>query len=150
MTANESAWALAEALQTDLVFRLDLLHDAEAPKLILAAVLMDLALQMAQAEQGAAAEEMVPELHDRLLPTPDRLALSCAAEGPFPLFCRNIQRQDGAFWNKEAPQLVGVSGRKVGRPPPLIWQLRNLPVPQPGERNHLTIGADEVVRLLAF
>ena len=54
------AWALAEALQTDLVFRLDLLHDAEAPKLILAAVLMDLALQMAQAEQGAAAEEMVP------------------------------------------------------------------------------------------
>jgi hypothetical protein len=28
MTANESAWALAEALQTDLVFRLDLLHDA--------------------------------------------------------------------------------------------------------------------------
>ena len=84
MTANESAWALAEALQTDLVFRLDLLHDAEAPKLILAAVLMDLALQMAQAEQGAAAEEMVPELHDRLLPTADRLALSCAAEGPFP------------------------------------------------------------------
>lgn len=84
MTANESAWALAEALQTDLVFRLDLLHDAEAPKLILAAVLMDLALQMAQAEQGAAAEEMVPELHDRLLlPTADRLALSCAAEGPF-------------------------------------------------------------------
>jgi hypothetical protein len=77
MTANESAWALAEALQTDLVFRLDLLHDAEAPKL-------DLALQMAQAEQGAAAEEMVPELHDRLFPTADRLALSCAAEGPFP------------------------------------------------------------------
>ena len=64
--------------------RLDLLHDAVAPKLILAAVLMDLALQMAQAEQGAAAEEMVPELHDRLLPTADRLALSCAAEGPFP------------------------------------------------------------------
>ena len=78
MTANESAWALAEALQTDLVFRLDLLHDAVAPKL------MDLALQMAQAEQGAAAEEMVPELQDRLLPTADRLALSCAAEGPFP------------------------------------------------------------------
>ena len=123
---------------------------SEAPKLILAAVLMDLALQMAQAEQGAAAEEMVPELHDRLLPDRRSTCTELRSRRPVSLFCRNIQCQDGAFWNKEAPQLVGVSGRKVGRPPPLIWQLRNLPVPRPGERNHLTIGAGEVVRLLAF
>ena len=34
---EEAALTLAEALQTDLVFRLDLLHQAGAPKLILAA-----------------------------------------------------------------------------------------------------------------
>jgi hypothetical protein len=51
--------ALAEALKTDLVFRLDLLHQAGASKLILATVLMDLALQLTEAEQGAPAEEMV-------------------------------------------------------------------------------------------
>jgi hypothetical protein len=59
MTETEDALALAEALQTDLVFRLDLLQQAGAPKLFLAAVLMDLALQMAKAEEGEAAEEMV-------------------------------------------------------------------------------------------
>jgi hypothetical protein len=35
------------------------LHQAGASKLILATVLMDLALQLTEAEQGAAAEEMV-------------------------------------------------------------------------------------------
>jgi hypothetical protein len=59
MTEDETGLALAEALQTDLVFRLDLLHQAGASKLILATVLMDLALQLTEAEQGAAAEEMV-------------------------------------------------------------------------------------------
>jgi hypothetical protein len=59
MTEDETGLALAEALKTDLVFRLDLLHQAGASKLILATVLMDLALQLTEAEQGAAAEEMV-------------------------------------------------------------------------------------------
>ena len=59
MTEDEAGLALAEALQTDLVFRLDQLHQAGASKLILASVLMDLALQLTEAEQGAAAEEMV-------------------------------------------------------------------------------------------
>jgi hypothetical protein len=60
MTEDEAGLALAEALQTDLVFRLDQLHQAGASKLILATVLMDLALQLTEAERGAAAaEEMV-------------------------------------------------------------------------------------------
>jgi hypothetical protein len=59
MTEDETGLALAEALKTDLIFRLDLLHQAGASKLILATVLMDLALQLTEAEQGAAAEEMV-------------------------------------------------------------------------------------------
>ena len=62
MTEDETGLALAEALQTDLVFRIDLLHQAGASKLILATVLMDLALQLTEAEQGAAAEEMVRSL----------------------------------------------------------------------------------------
>jgi hypothetical protein len=62
MTEDEAGLALAEALQTDLVFRLDQLHQAGASKLILATVLMDLALQLTEAEQGAAAEEMVRTL----------------------------------------------------------------------------------------
>jgi hypothetical protein len=49
MTEDEAGLALAEALKTDLVFRLDLLHQAGASKLILATVLMDLALQLTEA-----------------------------------------------------------------------------------------------------
>jgi hypothetical protein len=59
MTEDEAGLVLAEALQTDLVLRLDLLHQAGASKLILATVLMDLAFQLTEAEQGPAAEEMV-------------------------------------------------------------------------------------------
>jgi hypothetical protein len=59
MTEAEAAIMLAEALQTDLIYRLDLLHEAGAPKLILAATLLDLALQLIRAEQGAGAEAMV-------------------------------------------------------------------------------------------
>jgi hypothetical protein len=44
MTEAEAAIMLAEALQTDLIYRLELLHEAGAPKLILAATLLDLAL----------------------------------------------------------------------------------------------------------
>ena len=56
MTEAEAAIMLAEALQTDLIYRLELLHEAGAPKLILAASLLDLALQLIRAEQGAGAE----------------------------------------------------------------------------------------------
>ena len=60
MTEEEAALLLAEALQRDLVMRLDLLHQAGAPKLILAATLLDLALQLVRTEEGViAAEEMV-------------------------------------------------------------------------------------------
>jgi hypothetical protein len=60
MTEAEAAiMLLAEALQTDLIYRLDLLHEAGAPKLILAATLLDLALQLITAEQGAGAEQTV-------------------------------------------------------------------------------------------
>jgi hypothetical protein len=59
MNETEAELALAEALQIELVFRLDLLHQAGASKLILAAVLMDLALQLTKAEEGDAAKEMV-------------------------------------------------------------------------------------------
>jgi hypothetical protein len=59
MTEEEAALLLTEALQKDLIFRLDLLHEAGAPKLILAATLLDLALQLARAEEGQAAEMMV-------------------------------------------------------------------------------------------
>jgi hypothetical protein len=62
VTAEDTALALAEALQTDLVFRLDLLHQAGAPRLILAAVLLDLGLQLAKAEQGLAAEVTVENI----------------------------------------------------------------------------------------
>ena len=58
MTEAEAAIMLAGALQTDLIYRLDLLHEAGAPKLILAATLLDLALQLIRAEQGAGAEQM--------------------------------------------------------------------------------------------
>jgi hypothetical protein len=53
---------LAEALQTDLIYRLELLHEAGAPKLILAATLLDLALQLIRAEQGAGAEQLWEQL----------------------------------------------------------------------------------------
>jgi hypothetical protein len=57
MTEEEAALLLAEALQRDLVMRLD---QAGAPKLILAATLLDLALQLVRTEEGViAAEEMV-------------------------------------------------------------------------------------------
>ena len=56
---------LAEALQTDLIYRLELLHEAGAPKLILAATLLDLALQLIRAEQGAGADGA--ELCEQLL-----------------------------------------------------------------------------------
>jgi hypothetical protein len=46
MTEAEAAIMLAGALQNDLIYRLDLLHEAGAPKLILAATLLDLALQL--------------------------------------------------------------------------------------------------------
>ena len=59
MTEAEAAIMLAGALQNDLIYRLDLLHEAGAPKLILAATLLDLALQLIRAEQGAGAEQMV-------------------------------------------------------------------------------------------
>ena len=59
MTEAEAAIMLAEALQTDLIYRLELLHEAGAPKLILAASLLDLALQLIRAEQGAGAAQMV-------------------------------------------------------------------------------------------
>jgi hypothetical protein len=59
MTEAEAAIMLAGALQTDLIYRLDLLHEAGAPKLILAATLLDLALQLIRAEQGAGAEQTV-------------------------------------------------------------------------------------------
>jgi len=62
MTEAEAAIMLAEALQTDLIYRLELLHEAGAPKLILAATLLDLALQLIRAEQGAGAEQMVRSL----------------------------------------------------------------------------------------
>jgi hypothetical protein len=62
MTEEEAALTLAEALQTDLVFRLDLLHQAGAPKLILAAMLLDLGLQLAKAEQGLAAKVTVESI----------------------------------------------------------------------------------------
>jgi hypothetical protein len=59
MTEAEAAIMLAEALQTDLIYRLELLHEAGAPKLMLARTLLDLALQLIRAEQGAGAEAMV-------------------------------------------------------------------------------------------
>jgi hypothetical protein len=59
MTEEEAGLLLAEALQTDLIHRLGLLHQAGAPKLILAATLIDLALQLVRTEEGVAAEEMV-------------------------------------------------------------------------------------------
>jgi hypothetical protein len=59
MTEAEAALMMAEALQTDLIYRLDLLHRAGAPKLLLAATLLDLALQLIRAEQGAKGEAMV-------------------------------------------------------------------------------------------
>ena len=46
MTEAEAAIMLAEALQTDLIYRLELLHEAGA-------------LQLIRAEQGAGAEQMV-------------------------------------------------------------------------------------------
>jgi hypothetical protein len=75
MTEAEAAMMLAGALQTDLIYRLDLLHEAGAPKLILAATLLDLALQLIRAEQGAGAEQMVRELCEQLLRAADRPAL---------------------------------------------------------------------------
>jgi hypothetical protein len=62
MTEAEAAIMLAEALQTDLIYRLELLHEAGAPKLILAETLLDLALQLIRAEQGVGAEQMVRSL----------------------------------------------------------------------------------------
>ena len=59
MTEAEAGIMLAEALQIDLIYRLELLHEAGAPKLILAETLLDLALQLIRAEQGAGAEQMV-------------------------------------------------------------------------------------------
>jgi hypothetical protein len=71
MTEAETAIMLAGALQTDLIYRLDLLHEAGAPKLILAATLLDLALQLIRAEQGAGAEQMVRELCEQFLRAAD-------------------------------------------------------------------------------
>jgi hypothetical protein len=68
---DETGLALAKALRTDLIFRLDLMHQAGASKLILAAVLMDLALRLTEAERGAAAEEMVRSFMANFLPNAD-------------------------------------------------------------------------------
>ena len=52
MTEAEAAIMLAEALQTDLIYRLELLHEAGAPMLILAATLLDLAFSSSGLSKG--------------------------------------------------------------------------------------------------
>jgi len=86
MTEAEAAIMLAGALQNDLIYRLDLLHEAGAPKLILAATLLDLALQLIRAEQGAGGRADGAELCEQLLRAADRPALRGVAlswRGPF-------------------------------------------------------------------
>ena len=70
MTEAEAAIMLAEALQRDLIFRLDLLHEAGAPKLILAATLLNLALQLIRADQGEGAEQTVRSFADNFFAPP--------------------------------------------------------------------------------
>ena len=71
MTEAETAIMLAGALQTDLIYRLDLLHEAGAPKLILAATLLDLALQLIRADQGRSGRADGAELCGQLLRAAD-------------------------------------------------------------------------------
>jgi hypothetical protein len=109
MTEAEAAIMLAEALQTDLIYRLELLHEAGAPMLILAATLLDLALQLIRAEQGAGPSRWCGALRTTSSRPDDQEALSRLDAGsPLPA-------ESHARWASEASRPAPAAAVKSPR-----------------------------------